>query len=156
MALSRADAVMQSAQIRLRAYLDSIGYASLYEMREVYPDKDTDPPQATIVASMPEQDAAEDREIGGPLVGKRRLLLFDVIGRSESVGQNVANHVMECFESQAPLVLYDFSSDDPDPIDAIVIDNVIQNRLYFTNAAPWQEHWFTVTVAFDDEFNRPA
>lgn len=159
MGLTRIEHIAQSAQIRMQDHLQIMGYAGKFKMLEFAPsDISSDPLQMTsIVSSVPNMDPAKDMEIGGPLVSKRRVLLFDVLGVSERLGLNIASQIVECFESGEPLTVTDFSDGtNLVTLDVLQIVNVDMSRIYFTTPKPWQEHWHTVTVAIDDEYNRPV
>ena len=109
MALTRIEPIQQSMQDWAREYLDDLGYASSYEMRDSYPYDLSNPLEKTLVVltktvSFP----ITYHEVGGPLVSEEHNFAFDVLGASEKLGANIARHIEERFKTGSFLPGKDF------------------------------------------------
>lgn len=153
--LHRVDIIVQSTQELIKAVLDADGLLGQYEMVDAYPANSADPlSKSMIVVSLSENDPARSLELGGPLVGVRRKMMIDVLAPSEAAAVNIVGYLTGVVFGMGTRVPFlDFGVRPPVVVDSIAVDNVVSNRNFFSNPRPWQEHWHSVLVSLEDEFN---
>lgn len=148
--------MIQSAQDWVRSYLDGLGYSSLYELTDAYPDgSDVSPLTLTnVVVSMGNRQAGRDAELGGPAAIEPVTLLIDVLGKDQRIGENIAGHVKDLTESGRLFPLNDYAAGGAF-VKNLYIRSSFLNRVYVGDPSPWQQYWHIVSLTVEDDYNRP-